>query len=122
VISKGPSSAGAGDGLDAAVDVADTDDGAAVACGDVVCEDAGGCAEHPITDDTSSSRASSRIPFFERYDIHFLLYFSQRRFKPLMDPTVSPVVKYFCRKGYTSMIGRVDTTMVAILIVWDKGM
>jgi len=34
---------------------------------------------------------------------------------PFTEPTITPLVKYFCRKGYTIKIGTVETTMTAIL-------
>ncbi|CAM4215455.1 hypothetical protein SAEN111111_14825 [Saccharibacillus endophyticus] len=41
--------------------------------------------------------------------------FSCRSGYPLIDPTYTPFTKYFCKNGYTSRIGSVETTMVQYL-------
>lgn len=48
------------------------------------------------------------LSFFELVTDKTLAY-------PLIDPTYTPFTKYFCKNGYTSRIGSVETTMVQYL-------
>lgn len=58
-------------------------------------------------------------PFSAVYSHHALLHSflppgrGQRALYPLMEPIMMPLTKYFCRKGYTHMIGAIVIMMAA---------
>ena len=73
-------------------------------------------ASVPRSMEAARSRASLCLleRFFLLSAIMILLSLTELQIYPFTEPTIIPFTKYFCKKGYTTRIGSVEATMVAV--------